>query len=310
MSRLREKKNLLCKIGIVCAVILGVGLGSFFAENISAKMAAEQTHTPTAEVIEKQTPLVTATDGTGPARNPDDPEYYDGLGYDIIYQDKAGLVSDDEKEAVLKSMEPISEYANVIFYTTEDYEASETATVCEKVCAGFYGRSKTAPVVLFTIDMYNREIYLYCTGPTRHIIRNRDASSITDNIYRLASAGRYDNCAIGAFEQSMRLLSGSSIRRPMQRINNLFLAIILGFLFNYLYLRASRHMAANKEKWNAKPFENNKFALKVEKTCTKTYTYTESESSGSGGGGGGGFSGGGGDGGSSSGGSSGGGHSF
>ena len=153
------------------------------------------------------------------------------------------------------------------------------------------------------------EIYLYCTGPTRHIIRNRDANSITDNIYRLASARRYDDCAIGAFEQCQRLLTGSSIRRPMQRINNLFLAIILGFLINYLYLRISRSMTASKEKWNVKPFETNKFTLKTTKECIRTYTYTESESSGSGGGGG--FSGGGGSsGGGDSGGSSGGGHSF
>ena len=219
------------------------------------------------------------------------------------------MVGDDEKEAVLASMEPISEYANVIFYTTDEYEASDTATVCEKICAGYYGSSKKAPVVMFAIDMYNREIYLYCTGPTRHIIRNRDANSITDNIYRLASARRYDDCAIGAFEQCQRLLTGSSIRRPMQRINNLFLAIILGFLINYLYLRISRSMTASKEKWNVKPFETNKFTLKTTKECIRTYTYTESESSGSGGGGG--FSGGGGSsGGGDSGGSSGGGHSF
>ena len=309
MSRRREKKRLLCKTGIVCAVILGVGLGSFFVERISAETAVKQAQTSKAEVTEKQIPSLTATDGTGSTRNPDEPEYYDGLGYDVIYRDKAELVGDDEKEAVLASMEPISEYANVIFYTTDEYEASDTATVCEKICAGYYGSSKKAPVVMFAIDMYNREIYLYCTGPTRHIIRNRDANSITDNIYRLASARRYDDCAIGAFEQCQRLLTCSSIRRPMQRINNLFLAIILGFLINYLYLRISRSMTASKEKWNVKPFETNKFTLKTTKECIRTYTYTESESSGSGGGGG--FSGGGGSsGGGDSGGSSGGGHSF
>lgn len=182
MSRRREKKRLLCKTGIVCAVILGVGLGSFFVERISAETAVKQAQTSKAEVTEKQIPSLTATDGTGSTRNPDEPEYYDGLGYDVIYRDKAELVGDDEKEAVLASMEPISEYANVIFYTTDEYEASDTATVCEKICEGYYGSSKKAPVVMFAIDMYNREIYLYCTGPTRHIIRNRDANSITDNI--------------------------------------------------------------------------------------------------------------------------------
>ena len=269
MSRRKEKKSLLWKMGIACAVVLGIGLGSLLIGNKTVLAA--------------------------------DP-------YDIIYEDQAELVGDDEKEAVLASMEPISEYANVIFYTTEEKEASTTAAVCEKVCAGYYGSSKKTPVVLFTIDMYHREIYLYCTGPTRHIIRNRDANSITDNIYRLASAKRYDDCAIGAFEQCQRLLTGSSIWRPMQRINNLFLAIILGFLLNYLYLRVARSMTVKKEKVRTTPFDTNRFKLKVSKQCIRTYTFTEAESSGSGGGndsGGGGYSGGG-----DSGGSSGGGHSF
>ena len=179
----------------------------------------------------------------------EEPEYYEGEGYDIIYQDKAGLVDDvQHKEEILSYMKEISAYANVIFYTTDEYEASEAAKVCEKVCGSYYGSSKKVPTVMFTIDMFNREIYLYCTGPTRHIIRNRDALSITDNIYRLASAQRYGQCAARAFEQCVSLLSGSSIRRPMQRINNLFLAVILGFLFNYLYLKMSRKWTANKEK--------------------------------------------------------------
>lgn len=238
----------------------------------------------------------------------EEPEYYEGGGYDVVYQDKAGLVEDgEEKEQILSYMKEISAYANVIFYTTDEFEASKTADVCEKVGAEYYGRTKTVPMVLFTIDMYHRELYLYCTGSTRHIIRNRDANAITDNIYRLASNREYGQCAARAFEQCVRLLTGNNIRRPMQRINNLFLAVILGFLFNYLYLKLSRKWAAKKERRESRPFENNKFDLKVSKTCTRTYTYTESESSGSGGGG---SSGGGGGGGSSSGGSSGGGHSF
>ncbi len=285
MDKRKEKKHLLWKTALAAMIVLSIGFGSLLAEgNISLAAAAEVS---------------------------EEAEFYDGLEYDIIYEDKAGLVSEEEKDAVLESMEPIAAYANVIFYTTDTYEASETATVCEKVCAGYYGSSKKTPVVLFTIDLYHREIYVYCTGPTRHIIRNRDATSITDNIYRLASAGRYDQCAISAFEQCLRLLSGSSIRRPMQWINNLFLAIILGFLLNYLYLNLSRKAALRKENEKGKPFDKNRFELELEKTCTRTYTYTESESSGSGGSGydGGGSSGGGG-GGFDGGGSSGGGHSF
>ena len=76
MNRRKEKKSLLWKMGIACAVVLGIGLGSPLIGNKTVLAA--------------------------------DP-------YDIIYEDQAELVGDDEKEAVLASMEPISEYANVIF---------------------------------------------------------------------------------------------------------------------------------------------------------------------------------------------------
>ena len=69
MSRRKEKKSLLWKMGIACAMVLGVGLGSLLIGNKTVLAA--------------------------------DP-------YDIIYEDQAELVGDDEKEAVLASMEPIS----------------------------------------------------------------------------------------------------------------------------------------------------------------------------------------------------------
>ena len=56
-------------MGIACAVVLGIGLGSLLIGNKTVLAA--------------------------------DP-------YDIIYEDQAELVGDDEKEAVLASMEPIS----------------------------------------------------------------------------------------------------------------------------------------------------------------------------------------------------------
>ena len=88
MSRRKEKKSLLWKMGIACAMVLSVGLVSLLVGNKTVLAA--------------------------------DP-------YDIIYEDQAELVGGDEKEAVLASMEPISEYANVIFYTTEEKEAYTTA---------------------------------------------------------------------------------------------------------------------------------------------------------------------------------------
>lgn len=159
------------------------------------------------------------------------------------------------------------------------------------------------------IDMYHREIYMYCTGDTRKIIRNAEANSITDNVYKSATAGDYGKCAIDAFTQAQNCLAGGRIKRPMQIINNVLLAMLLGVTVNFIVLKVSRF---NKKEDGYPPIRENGaesfISVKVNKELLKEHTSVSRESSGGGSGGGssdfgGGSSGGGG-------GSSGGGHSF
>lgn len=230
--------------------------------------------------------------------------------YRIIYDDSAYLIDDDDESGLYEIMENISKNTNVIFYTTRTSEyGMSTADICQNYCAEYFGTSKTAPVLMFTIDMYHREIYMYCTGDTRKIIRNAEANSITDNVYKSATAGDYGKCAIDAFTQAQNCLAGGRIKRPMQIINNVLLAMLLGVTVNFIVLKVSRF---NKKEDGYPPIRENGaesfISVKVNKELLKEHTSVSRESSGGGSGGGssdfgGGSSGGGG-------GSSGGGHSF
>lgn len=229
-------------------------------------------------------------------------------GHRIIYYDKAQIVEASGKADVIEAMKAISADSNVIFYTTDRNEADETADVCANVCASYFGSKKTAPVVMFTIDMYHREIYMYCTGAVHKIIRSRDALAITDNIYKLASKEQYAQCAVQAFNQAQRRINGLSIKRPMQIVTNALLAVMIGFLTNYIFLLVSRKAnGAHKDAVRSAYGDNNSMTIDIKKKCIRKYSYRYSEGSSDSSGGFGGFDGGGG---GDSGGSSGGGHSF
>ena len=280
------KKKIICLISALSAVIAGLAIGSGMLTCGTLTAAAAQ---DIEGITESVTEDITEADG-----------------HRIIYYDKAQIVDASGKADVIEAMKAISADSNVIFYTTDRNEAGETADVCANVCASYFGSKKTAPVVMFTIDMYHREIYMYCTGPVRKIIRSRDALAITDNIYKLASKEQYAQCAVQAFNQAQLRINGLSIKRPMQIATNALLAVMLGFLTNYIFLLVSRKAnGAHKDTVRSAYGDNNSMTIDIQKKCVRQYSYSYSESSSDSSGGFGG-SGGGGD----RGGSSGGGHSF
>lgn len=220
-------------------------------------------------------------------------EIDESSGYKLIYRDDANLIRAEEKELVVNAMKEIAKEANVIFYTTKSPSSSNLESVCESVCASYFGAEKTKPVVMFTIDMGVRELGVYTTGEIRKIIKNSDAAIISDNVYEYAKDENYAECAKIAFEQSYHLMSGRKIKRPMQIITNALLAVILGFLCNFTYFRITRTKNAKLEK--EKPHKcTNSLDLVIDKKEIKSYSYREGEggSGGSGSSGSSGYSGG------------------
>lgn len=87
--------------------------------------------------------------------------------------------------------------------------------------------------LFFLIDMDNRNIWIHSDGAVYKVITTSYANTITDNVYRYASAGDYYECAAKAYEQITDLLKGYKIAQPMKYINNILLALILALLLNY-----------------------------------------------------------------------------
>ena len=217
--------------------------------------------------------------------------------YKIIIEDDADLLTDEQEKELLKDMRPLSEYGNIAFksISTNNTSTNDFARTYYHDMFG-HGVSNGS---LFLIDMDNREIYIFSDGNNYKIINNSKAYLITDNIYKMASAGDYYGCASEAYTAMYTLLAGGKIMEPMRHISNGVLAIVISFFTTFLIvLSSSRIKKAN----NSEIIKNCDVAFNANNIVgTKTGTHRVyspvSESSGGssgGGGGGGGSSGGGG----------------
>lgn len=223
-------------------------------------------------------------------------------GYGVVIDDRADLLTEDQEEALAAVMEPITKYGGAAFLSVDD-----NASTAESLARSFYRETfGTDSGTLFLIDMDNRKIWIHSDGAVYKAVTTADAETITDNVFRYASAGNYYDCAAGAYDQIFRLLEGERIARPMKYISNAVLAVILALLANFVFI--SRYARLKKPK-DRELLANAEYYFKstppaVEYTGqTKVYDPVSDSSSGGGSSGGGGSGGGGSSGG-------GGGHSF
>lgn len=161
-------------------------------------------------------------------------EYYNtGTGYRAVIEDEARLLTDYEKEKLLGQMAAITEYGNVAFVSVSKNTDSSSKYAKNYYEAKFGHTNGT----VFLIDMDNRYIWIYSSEAVYNVITDSYADTITDNVYRLASAGRYYDCAADAFDQIYRLLNGQHISQPMKYVSNVFIGIVLALLINYFLVR-------------------------------------------------------------------------
>lgn len=215
-------------------------------------------------------------------------------GYRVEIEDDAGLLTSEEIGQLVSTMEDITEYGNVAFKSVSINDSSAAAFAKSYYRSLFGQKSGT----LFLIDMDNREIYIFSDGKVYRTISKSYALSITDNVYRYASAGQYCKCADEVFLQITTLLEGGRIMQPMKYINNALLALILSLLITFSWVCIySAHNKPTDEQLMKKIHKRLSFTPPVAVCTHKTKTYSPQSSGGGGGGssgGGGGSSGGGG----------------
>ena len=215
-------------------------------------------------------------------------------GYRVEIEDSANLLSSEEESKLALTMEAITAYGNVAFVSTNSNSSS--ASSFAKSCYRDYFGTKSG--TLFLIDMDNREIYIFSDGKVYRTITKSYALTITDNVFRYASAGQYYDCAHQAFRQISTLLEGGRVMQPMKYISNALLSLLLGLLICFAWICIATRLRNPKDREFMRRVMKQVNFTPPTAVCTHTTkTYSpESSDSGSGGssGGGGGSSGGGG----------------
>lgn len=211
--------------------------------------------------------------------------------YKALILDEANLLTPEQEEMLLKDMESLLPYGNVIFSSVKlkdrSFEKHSEDT--------YYKHFGNEPGVNFQIDMGNRKITLSASTGMEDIIGS-ERDSIVDNIYTYASNGDYYTCAKECYHQIDIILKDGEIAHDMKHINNGILAFILGLIINFFIVSITARKSISKKKLFGKMLDNLSLSNAVVTTgqVTKKYSPKKSRSSGFSGGSGGGHSSGGG----------------
>lgn len=150
-------------------------------------------------------------------------------GYEVFIEDRAELLTKEQRIELSEVMEEITAYGNAGFVTTNDNPFST-----ENFARDYYrNRFGTDSGTVFVMDMANRNIWIHSDGAVYKVITDAYGNTVTDNVYKYASRGDYYGCAKEAFSEIHTLLKGQRIPQPMKYISNGLLALILALLFNY-----------------------------------------------------------------------------
>lgn len=202
------------KFKILFILILSIfGINNVYALPDDSSLT-DETNNPIAEEENLSTELYT---------NPN-------TGYQLIIEDDANLLSDFEEEKLRKEMQPLTEYGNIAFKSTE-VSSYSTSAFSDSY---YHDKFGTASGTVFVVDMRRRQIYIFSDGANYETITNGKADIITDNIYTYASEGDYYKCASVAYEQMYTILNGGKIAEPMRYISNTLIALTAK-IFDKLY---------------------------------------------------------------------------
>lgn len=164
--------------------------------------------------------------------------------YKVMVIDQADLLTDYGEKKLAKEMEDLVGYGNVVFYTTKLKKGTNYEKHCEDT---YYKLFANQPGVIFQIDMGNRKLTLSASTEMEKLIGS-ERSSIVDNIYQLATKGKYYECASNCFKQIKVVINDGEIAHDMKYIDNAIIAVVLGLIVNFFLIFTTSRKSNKKEK--------------------------------------------------------------
>lgn len=146
--------------------------------------------------------------------------------FPIYIRDDADLFTDEEEQKLQADMAPVAAYCPAALVTSRDAEGLSHDLYAKKNYFDLYGEGKG---VLFLIDLEHRALRLQ-SNKVNVKLTEAYSQTITDNVYRYASAGNYVRCVKEAFAQTLAVLEDRPVHQPMKHLSNALIALCLGLM--------------------------------------------------------------------------------
>ncbi|MBO4217020.1 MAG: TPM domain-containing protein, partial [Clostridia bacterium] len=201
---------------------------------------------------------------------------------DIVIYDFAGLLTSEETEKLAKDMAPVAAFYPVAFVSTDDNNGYGTASYAKAAFEVIFPEGKG---ILFLIDMDDRYLYIYTSDDNTKLSVSK-CETVTDNVFRYATAGDYYTCASSAFEQIYRIQSGLAVPQPMKHMSNAMIALCIALFGMFVSSNDITKIKTPGEVYQLdKNTKRQKDINDMRMTLVRTYSYSNKSSSGGGGGG-------------------------
>ena len=132
-------------------------------------------------------------------------DYYqtnDLTGYTLVINDDANLLSANQINLLKSDMYPLTEYGNIVFYSTTIYGSNTK----QKANDYYYDLFRTNTGSVLIIDMAERYVFIYSDGENLKSLNQSKSEIITDNIYTYLRREAYYDGAKRAFSEMHTVL--------------------------------------------------------------------------------------------------------
>ncbi len=167
----------------------------------------------------------------------DSDEKNDGAQYRVVIIDSLDLLTDDEERKLTEDMTPLTAYGNVAFWTTDEaaFDEIDQARVKRKELFGYESGS------IFVINMEIRKLTIQSYGTIKESITDSVARSITDNVSKYATKGKYYTCSRTAFSQMYAVCERGNIPEPLKKSGYVVISFMLGLIIAISIAFSKKH---------------------------------------------------------------------
>ena len=184
-------------------------------------------------------PAVLAAQENGSVRT--NPE----TGCSVYVLDDDDLLTPEEEAQLLEDMYPITEYGNIVFWTTSLPTGGNEKEFAWQKCLSVTGSENAG---IFAINMNVRYITFESGGRIYESLTRSFARTVTDNVSHYATAKEYYRCAAEAYRQVLELLRGNSVAQPMKITSYALIALMLGLLLASLFVFGKRQNSSYRKR--------------------------------------------------------------